>query len=43
MHFTSAIQRRTAPERSCNGRINVIIARRGPSLAEATARHILAR
>jgi len=28
----------TTPERSYNGRINVIIARRVPSLAEATAR-----
>jgi ubiquinone/menaquinone biosynthesis C-methylase UbiE len=34
----AAVSVSTAPERSYNGRINVIIARRVPSLAEATAR-----
>jgi ubiquinone/menaquinone biosynthesis C-methylase UbiE len=34
----AAVSVNTTPERSYNGRINVIIARRVPSLAEATAR-----
>ena len=34
----AAVLVNTTPERSYNGRINVIIARRAPSLAEATAR-----
>jgi ubiquinone/menaquinone biosynthesis C-methylase UbiE len=34
----AAVSVLTTPERSYNGRINVIIARRAPSLAEATAR-----
>jgi hypothetical protein len=34
----AAVSVSTTPERSYNGRINVIIARRVPSLAEATAR-----
>src|SRR5262249_33302194 len=34
----AAVSVNTTPERSCNGRINVIIARRAASLVEATAR-----
>jgi len=34
----AAVSVNTTPERSYNGRINVVIARRVPSLAEATAR-----